>query len=83
MKACANACGDCRRCRAITARLRETARNARLLKRAMQLLEACRWDLGLELASNDPKDVRQNPFLRTKIGLVARIENLARQVEAK
>lgn len=83
MKHCANACGDCRRCRAVKARLAETARNARLLRQAMSLLEACRWDLGVELNSNDPRDIRQNPHLRTKVGLVARIDKLARQVAAK
>lgn len=83
MKACERACGDCRRCRAITKALAEARSNARLLRQAMTLLESCRWDLGAELTSNDPRDVRQNPFLRTKVGLVYRIDKLTRQVESK
>lgn len=63
MKACERACGDCYRCRAIKKALADARAKARLLRKAMELLESCRWDLGLELQSNDPKDIRQKGFV--------------------
>lgn len=83
MKLCERACGDCRRCRAIAKALADARANARLLRQAMTLLDSCRWDLSAELSANDPIDIRQNPQLRTKVGLVYRIEKLTRQVESK
>jgi len=83
VKACANACGDCRRCRAVKARLAETARNARLLRQAMTLLDSCRWAIQQELDAAGAEEVRQHPALKPKVGLIYRIEKLTRQVESK
>jgi hypothetical protein len=78
MKACANACGDCRRCRLIARALADAKRKAKLLHQAMVLLQACDFDLATELASNSASDIRSHPALRSKLGLRYRIEKLAR-----
>jgi hypothetical protein len=83
LKHCERSCGDCYRCRAIKKALADAHTTARLLRKAMTLLESCRWDLNGELSVNDPRDIRQNPQLRTKVGLVYRIDKLTRQVESK
>lgn len=76
MKLCANACGDCRRCRD----LKKLIATAKLAREALVLLEACDWALAADLQSVDESDVRSHPNLRRKLGLRTRIARLARQL---
>lgn len=80
MKRCAMACGECGRCRRLEAAVNRSRRLQRELAQALVLLQACAWDLQMELNANSAEDVRAHPALRTKVGLVARIERLTRQV---
>lgn len=79
MKPCANACGDCRRCRLIAKALSEARRKTKLLHQAMLLLAACDFEFVHELQANSPDEIRAHPALRAKVGLRLRIEKLARQ----
>jgi hypothetical protein len=79
VKPCANACGDCRRCRLIDRALKEAKRDKAMLRQALVLLDAARWEMAAELHANGPEEVRQHPQLRVKVGLVARIEKLIGQ----
>lgn len=79
MKRCASACGDCRRCRLIDAKLRQAKKTASLLQQALLLLDVARWEIQHELDAAGADEVKQHPALRTKLGLIARIEKLTRQ----
>lgn len=79
MKPCANACGDCRRCRLLARTLSEARRKAKLLNHAMALLQACDFEFVHELNANSSDEIRAHPALRAKVGLRLRIEKLTRQ----
>lgn len=80
MKLCANACNDCRRCRAVRRALAEKRAVTKLLRQAMTVLEAVDFDLAFDLQNYSAREIRAHAGLRTKLGLRTRIAKMTRQL---